>query len=457
MWLKGIRNYRLRMNKISNQGNRMAAAALLFMMAGVIAGLFSALQYLFPDYLKHGLPFYISRPLHVHLVLNWILAAAIACVYFFLSASSVSSRNKKLLLDSHVILFVVTAVLILINITSGNFEGREYLEYPVWLGIPVLFSWLLFLYIFLNYAVKIKGRWPVYLWMWTTGIVSFIISFSESFLWLIPWFGHNLIRDMTVQWKSLGAIVGSWNMMIYGTAFYVMEKINGNKEAARCRLTFFFFFLGLVNLLFNWGHHTYIVPASPVIKNTAFVISMTELLILSNIMLNWRKSLTNSIRNKHLISVWFLTSADIWIFLNLILAILISVPSINYYTHGTYITVAHAMGATIGINTMILLAALSFFLLKDQSPQSNRWLTNGFRIINLSLPVFWLVIIYLGIHRAIHLQPGNTSKFYSMMIDAMPVMKWFAVSGFVLMAGLIITAVALLGKTVNIARPQSRL
>lgn len=442
------------MHNTTNSGRWLAILAFLFLITGTTAGFFAALQYLFPDFLKQHLPFNITRPLHVHLVLNWILAAALACVYFFMSETTAVSQKIKLLKGFHTVLFVVAAVLIVTNISIGNFEGREYLEYPVWLGIPVLFTWLLFLYIFLNHAIKVKGRWPVYLWMWTTGIISFIFSYSESFIWLSPWFGHNLIRDITIQWKSLGALVGSWNMLIYGTAFYVMEKINSKKETPRSSLTFFFYFLGLVNLLFNWGHHTYIVPASPVIKNTAFVISMTELLILGNIILNWRKTLTNAIRNKHLISVWFFTAADIWIFLNLILAILISVPAINYYTHGTYITVAHAMGATIGINTMILLASLSYFLLQDQSPQSNRWLTNGFRIINLSLPVFWLVIIYLGIHRAMHLRPGNSSKFYSMMNDAMPVMQWFAVSGFVLMAGLILAALALLGRTVDIARLQ---
>ncbi|MBL7930059.1 MAG: cbb3-type cytochrome c oxidase subunit I [Bacteroidia bacterium] len=437
------------MFRINNTGHALAKVALFFLMAGVLVGFLSSLQYLFPGLLNHQLPFYISRPLHVHLVLNWILAAALACIYFFISRFTGTQNNKKTLQNFHVLLFGVTAVLILINISIGNFEGREYFEYPVWLGIPVLLTWLLFLYIFLRHSVKIKGPWPVYLWMWTTGIISFVVAYSESFLWLIPWFGGNAVRDITVQWKSLGALVGSWNMLIYGTAFFVMEKINGNKETARSRITFFFYFLGLINLLFNWGHHTYIVPASSVIKNTAFIISMTELLILGNIMLNWRITLSNAVKNKHLISVWFFTAADIWIFLNLILAILISVPAINYYTHGTYITVAHAMGATIGINTMILLAALSFFLLKDQSPHGNRWLAFGFRSVNFALPVFWAVIIFLGIHRALHLQPGNTSKFYIMMNEALPVMKWFAVSGFVLMAGLIIAAMALMNKAIT--------
>src|SRR5690554_7380910 len=54
--------------------------------------------------------------------------------------------------------------------------------------------------------------------------------------------------------------------------------------------------------------------------------------------------------------------ADFWIFLNIILALLISIPAINLFTHGTHITVAYSMGTTIGINTLILLSSVTFIL-----------------------------------------------------------------------------------------------
>ena len=48
--------------------------------------------------------------------------------------------------------------------------------------------------------------------------------------------------------------------------------------------------------------------------------------------------------------------------LNLVLSISISIPAINFYTHGTHITVAHAMGSTIGINTLLLLASITLIV-----------------------------------------------------------------------------------------------
>ena len=48
---------------------------------------------------------------------------------------------------------------------------------------------------------------------------------------------------MTVQWKAMGSMVGSWNMLIYGIGFYVMEKISGNRKFSYSKMTFFFYFL----------------------------------------------------------------------------------------------------------------------------------------------------------------------------------------------------------------------
>lgn len=57
----------------------------------------------------------------------------------------------------------------------------------------------------------------------------------------------------------------------------------------------------------------------------------------------------------------FLMAADYWVIINLAMGILMSIPAINLYTHGTHITVAHAMGTTIGINVMIILASAFYF------------------------------------------------------------------------------------------------
>src|SRR5690606_38483475 len=86
---------------------------------------------------------------------------------------------------------------------------------------------------------------------------------------------------------------------------------------------------------------------------------MTELFILGRIIYLWKSSLETAKKNFYINSFRFLMAADFWVFLTLGLAIVMSVPALNLYMHGTHTVVAHTMGATIGINTMLLLAFAS--------------------------------------------------------------------------------------------------
>jgi len=418
-------------------------AAVFCLLTGISIGILGGLQYVLPEFLKDALPFSHIRPLHVSLVITWIFTAATGGIYYYMQIVSEKKIWSMKLAQIHFILFLITGTGILICFFSGWFGGREYYEFPPALSIPMFISWLLFaINFFKTFRPKFSTA-PVYIWMWSTGIIFFCFTFIEQYLWNIPWFRDNLIRDITIQWKSLGAIVGSWNQLVYGTAFYIMEKISGNTNLARSRTTFFFYFLGLTNLMFNWGHHTYIVPAAPYIKTIAYVISMTELLILGSIMLAWRESLGKARRNFHLVPYRFLSASDIWIFLNLILAIAMSVPLINNYTHGTHITVAHAMGATIGINTMILLSSI-FFIAEDQKfTIANKFQRSGFWITNISLFVFWLSLIGAGIVKAA--QSGMKTPFSVMMEKLTPWFHAFTLAGFGIFTGIFLITYPLLG------------
>jgi len=319
----------------------------------------------------------------------------------------------------------------------GYFGGREYLEFPPWLGLFIILSWVPFAINFFKTLAPDYRNAPVYVWSWSCGIVFFLLTMTESYLWVFDFFRTNIVRDLTVQWKALGSMVGSWNMLVYGSSMFVMERMNPQSKVARGTLPFFFFFLGLTNLMFNWGHHTYIVPAAAWVKNVSYIISMTELLILGYIILKWRKTFSEARKNYHIIPFRFLTFADLWIFLNLALAIIISVPAINKFTHGTHITVAHAMGATIGINTMIIFSSV-FFILQKLRPEilisKRRTINRGIHITNIALLFFWISLLGSGFTR---IQVNNAHEsFYSFLEKCRPFFKIFAYSGVFIFIGL---------------------
>ena len=408
---------------------------ILALAAGMFFGVIGSFQFLFPDFLRELL-FAQTRPLHVSLVISWIFLASVGGIYFYLAEQCNLPLWSKRGARVHFWVFVVTGLVILSSYFAGKFSGREYFEFPAALSIPIFLSWILFGVNYFNTLRGHHGPWPVYYWMWGTGIVFFFITFSEAYLWLIPYFRQNMVREITVQWKAYGALTGSWNMLVYGTAIYVAGRITGNQDAARSKLAYSMYFLGLFNLMFGWAHHTYPVPSQPWIRTLAYAVSMTELLILGKILWDWRRKLDDYQKHRQCHAYRFLYAADIWIFINLILALLISVPAINLVTHGTHITVAHAMGSTIGINTMILLASV-FYVIREQRPQQDRGagskpITVAYWVANISLGIFFTALIFAGLGKGLY----HGASFQGMMLTIRPWLLVFALSGIGLMLGL---------------------
>ncbi len=425
--------------------------SFIYLIMGLCFGMLGAIQFNETSFLKEQFSFQKTRPLHVYLVLSWLFTAAQALIYYFISDFTSQKLHKPKLAWLHFGLQVFSSTLIVYCFFTGRFGGREYLEFPPLVGLLVLLSWIPFAYNFIKTLKPDFKNAPVYVWSWSTGILFFFITFSESYLWIFDYFGANIIRDITIQWKALGSMVGSWNMMIYGSAMYVMEKISKDKKLCQSPLAFFMYFLGLTNLMFNWGHHTYIVPAAPWIKQVAFIISMTELLILGHIIWKWRKTLSAAVKNYHNLAYRFLSFADGWIFLNLTLAILISIPAINFFTHGTLITVAHAMGATIGINSMLILGSVFFILQSEMIPgieRHKKLIGINMTITNLSLLVFWISLILGGLVKI----SGNiqNKSFYEIMNNLSTYLKFMATSGLFLTLGLSIISLL----TVKILRSK---
>jgi len=374
-------------------------AALLALLLGVFFGLFASLQYIIPDFLKEYIPFNKMRPFHVTTVISWILLCVTGSIYFFITHIEKFALYSKKLLKIHFVVFMITAIGIYVSFLSGKMEGREYLSYTPILTIPILFGWILFGVNYYKTIAKNVKNWPVYYWMWGTGIVFMIYHLCEAHFWLIPGFRERFITDIAVQWKSYGSFVGSWNMLVYGTAIYLMSKIKRDSNLAHGKMVFFFYFLGLTNLMFGWAHHTYIIPTQPWIRYVAYGVSMTEWIVLGHIIYSWIKSLSNKEKEEYSMAYKFLKAADFWVFINIILALLFSIPAINFFTHGTHITVAHSMGTTIGINTTILMASV-FFIVQKILPSfktTTLFIKRSYYLFNIMLFLFFCTLLYAGV------------------------------------------------------------
>ncbi len=440
-------------------GKRFIYLAILALLGGMFFGCVGALQYILPDFLKESFPFYKIRPLHVSLIVAWIFLASVGSIYHALPKLLNKPLYSNKLAIWHYWIFLITGIIIIISYLFGYFGGREYWAFSPILALPILLSWLLLIINFFatvkDYKVGLcaekngtsKMLWPVYIWMWATGIVFFFLTFSEAYLWLIPYFRESIVGELTVQWKSYGSLVGSWNMLVYGLAIYVMEKTSDTRISCR-PITYILFFLGFINLLLGWSHHIYILPAAKWIRLLGYAISMTELIVLAKIIWDWKGLIKQGKKHIHSIPYRFLLSADFWIITNLILAIIISIPSMNIYTHGTHITVAHAMGSTIGINTMILIAAIFYIVsenrIEDYNQGEKKLIFRGFWLTNISLAIFFSTLVVSGILKSYYTLQNES--FQQMMSSLHSYFIIFAVSGVMLFVGILMIAIPLLSK-----------
>ena len=140
---------------------------LLFIIFGLIAlllamtfGLLAGTQYLLPDFLKESLPFNSLRPYHATSALSWIILCAIGGVYFFISIATEVKLHSERLMKIHLWLFVATGIAIYTAYALGKFGGKEYLEFPAYLIVPIIFGWILF---GINYFKTFVGNlrnWP---------------------------------------------------------------------------------------------------------------------------------------------------------------------------------------------------------------------------------------------------------------------------------------------------------
>ncbi|MEN9440627.1 MAG: hypothetical protein RLZ33_703 [Bacteroidota bacterium] len=438
-------------SKVKNPGKQFIVLALFLLSIGLIAGVLSGLIYIVPEFLKESLGFISLRPFHVSSVMFWIIIGATGCVYsgmWYLARKPV----VKVLSKIQMVLWLIALIGIYGSYLTGNFGGREYWEFnPVW-ALPIALSWVVFLIGFISMAKTIK-RWPVYVWMWLTGIVFFLFIFSENYLWIFPYFRENFVTDMTIQWKVNGSLVGSLNQLLYGTSFFLMDRISKNENAkiGFSKLAFGMYFLGLTNLMFNWGHHIYNLPTDNYIRYVAYIVSMTEWIFFVKIIYNWKKQLTEFKTYYSFFPYRFLMATEFWVFVNMGQAILMSIPVLNLYTHGTHVTVAHSMGTTIGINSMILLAAGFMFLIPktEQSNKPARILSITFWSLQISLALLFVSLDIAGFKKGQWQLDPNQSSFGTMMETLRPWFILLVISGIGVMSSFAVFIVYLLKKVLK--------
>lgn len=364
-----------------------------------------------------GMHFTALRPIHTTFVSCFIFLGGVAVVHrLFEDVAGPMGRAERLRLRIQVVLWAVAGIGVLGSLMAGVFSGREYMGFHPVLSIPIVLGWLLFTWNFFAHLGRGLFARPVHITMWAVGLLLFIYTFIEQHAWLLPGVFSDPLVDMRVQWKATGTLVGSFNLFVYGSLYYLGAKLSGDEAYAHSRLAYALLCVSLLNTFTNFGHHTYHLPQSHTVKWISFVISMTEIIILARVVWDIASTIRAQRPGRSDATQLFVGAAKWWTAFILVTAIAISVPPINALIHGTPVVMAHGMGAEIGIDAMVLFAAFCWMLTEIIARRGGdttvlacarirRWII-GFNAGAVAL-IGWLTIsgVIIGIRRYEGLAP----------------------------------------------------
>lgn len=374
--------------------------ALTACTLAIVFGAIAALTYRADYHPVAGLTLQHLRPLHTTMGVAWIYLGGAAVVYFYLlSGPAPVPRLFLLRLKAQLLLWGAAGLGILVSLWMGRFSGREYMGAHWHWSIPIYLGWILFAWNYFSVQRWSLRDKPVYVYMWHTAMLLFLFSFAEGHAWLLERVGAVTLRDIALQWKSYGPLVGSFNLLVYGSLSFLACRIAGSDRSARSPAAFALLFLGLLNSFTNFGHHTYHLPQSHLVKWISCIVSLSEAVLVVRYLLNVLGCLRSRAGEDGLPGVRLLLAfASIWSFLHVGAAVLISVPPLNTFIHGTHFVMGHAMGSMLGIDSTILWAVL-LYVLHQFAPAGRPFMSRRaaawtFGWINLTM--FCLIALLMG-------------------------------------------------------------
>ncbi|MFQ5668977.1 MAG: cbb3-type cytochrome c oxidase subunit I [Acidobacteriota bacterium] len=418
----------------------MLLLALLACVLTLLIGLVGAVVYTRYEPLLRsmGVTFQQLRPIHETYAFAWVFLGGVTVIHFFLLTTfgpfEPAARRR---FRAQCVLWAAAGAGTFITLSIGQFTGREYLGYHPIFSLIILAGWLLFARNYFGLVgFRLRGR-PVYIYMWSVAIPLFVVTYLEGHLYLLEQVSAQPVRDIALQWKSNGVMVGSFNLLAYGSLMYIAGLIRKDDGYSYSRTAFGLFTVGVLNTFTNYGHHTYHLPQTPWIHWIAFVVSMLETIILAKVLfdllgLRRAPSMPDDLR----VPERFVRAAMLWTFLMLLLSLLIAIPPLNAFIHGTHVVVAHSMGSMLGINSMILLGAFAYAMRSLKGAEHP--VVKGARVrsavpwVNLFLGVFWLAFLARGLAAAMVRYLGPSAPDYSLVVQAFPPVVLISGAGLVL-------------------------
>ncbi len=335
--------------------------ALLLFVLQVVVGIWLALSYAvtMPQSWVDVLPFSTTRAIHTNLLVLWLLLGFMGSTYFMVPEEAERDVYSPTLAYVQLALLVATGVAALTGFVFGWTKGKPLLEIPFPLDYCVVVGALIFLF---NVGMTMLGarRWTVI----QGSLLGGLVFLAGMYLFNLPFYA-NLTIDWYYWWWVIHLWVeGAWELVAAALTAWILLKITEVPRETVEKWLYVELGLFLFTGIAGTGHHYYWLGAPSYWLWVGGAFSALEPLPVLLMLLDaqhYLRTRRREVKGRLIftfalgMAVLHVIGAGAWGFMH-------TLPQINYYTHGSQVTVAHGhiafFGAYVLLNLMFFYYAM---------------------------------------------------------------------------------------------------
>lgn len=333
--------------------------ALLLFVLQVGMGLWLIANYVFtiPQEIVNAFPFATARAMHTNLLVLWMLLGFMGGTYYIVPEETGHEIWSPGLAWFQLVALVATGVIALIGFAFGWTQGRPLLEIPRPLDVVVVIGALVFLFN-VGMTMFTAKRWTVIQGTLLGGLVFLALLY----LFGIPFYNNEVIDWYYWWWVIHLWVEGAWELVTGAIMAFVLMRLTGVDREVVEKWLYVEIGLFLFTGIAGTGHHYYWIGAPKYWLWVGGVFSALEPLPILLMVIDTM----NHVRHRHAqivnphtwtiavgCAVMHLIGAGIWGFAH-------TLPQINYYTHGSQVTVSHGHLAFFGAYALLNITVFYF-------------------------------------------------------------------------------------------------
>lgn len=341
------------------------AAALLFGTQGIVA-LLGAADLIIPD-LPSPIPYEYGRSIHLGLAVLWPLIGTMGMVYYFVSEDLDREIFSLRLARWQFWLVLASSLSIYASLSFRLGRGREYLEGLPWSYAGIALALALFSYNLIRTLVKHKQRITPAAMIMSAGTILLLLFLIPNILTIT----NPIADEATKFW-----VVHAWEEMAFEltTAGFLASYLKNTGLAGKKDIEKWLYLEAALTVaagLFGTGHHYYWIGFPAYWLIVGFTFSFFQLIPVALLVLMVHKGLKKrpKLGNRQKLTLALILSSLFYHVTGAsLLGFIITVPWINLYMHGTYITSGHAHLALFGSLGFLVLGGAYYILSRGTQP-----------------------------------------------------------------------------------------